>query len=81
LGRFIGPQEVKIKQRQSALARRFNAGNLPIRRTPVSKTLYAFLEFEPTDVAAANHAFIVDDVAADDFGHHGQIEGADFRIY
>src|SRR5580700_11406148 len=40
----------------------------------------AFLEFEPTDIAAADHALIVDDVAADDFGHHGQIEVADFRI-
>src|SRR5580700_9086103 len=45
-----------------------------------SNTLSASLEFEPTDVAAADHALIVDDVAADDFGHHGQIEVTDFRI-
>ena len=40
----------------------------------------AFFEFEAADMAAPDHAFIVNYVAADDFGHHGQIEVADFRI-
>ncbi len=31
-------------------------------------------------MAAPYHAFIVNYVAADNFGHHGQIEVADFRI-
>ena len=42
--------------------------------------LAAFLEFESTDIAAADHALIVDNVAADDFGHQGEVEVADFRI-
>jgi hypothetical protein len=31
-------------------------------------------------MAAADHALIVDYVAADDLGHHGQIEVTDFRV-
>ena len=31
-------------------------------------------------MAAPYHAFVVNYVAADNFGHHGQIEVADFRI-
>lgn len=42
--------------------------------------LAAFLEFELADMAAAYHAFIMNYIAADGFGHHGQIEVADFWI-
>ena len=42
--------------------------------------LSAFFEFESADMAAPYHAFIVNYVTADNFGHHGQIEVADFRI-
>ena len=31
-------------------------------------------------MAAPDHAFIMNYIATDDFGHHGQIEVADFRI-
>jgi len=31
-------------------------------------------------MAAADHTLIMDDVAPDDLGHHGEIEVADFRI-
>lgn len=44
------------------------------------RRLGAFLEFEATDIAAADHALIVNYVAAADLGHHGQIEVADLRI-
>ena len=46
----------------------------------VSPSLSAFFEFESADMAAPYHAFIVNYVAADDFGHHGKIEVADFRM-
>jgi hypothetical protein len=39
-----------------------------------------FLEFEATNIAAADHALIVDYIAANDCGHQGEIEVADFRI-
>ena len=39
-----------------------------------------FFEFEAADMAAPDHAFIVNYIASDDFGHHRQIEIADFRI-
>jgi|ERR1700692_1341898 2-methylaconitate cis-trans-isomerase PrpF len=35
------------------------------------RRLGAFLEFEATDIAVADHALIVNYVAADDLGHHG----------
>ncbi len=44
------------------------------------RRLGAFLEFEPTNIATADHALIVDCVSADDFGHKGEIEVADFPI-
>jgi hypothetical protein len=46
----------------------------------LSARLNAILEFEPADLASANHTLIVDYVAADDFGHQSEIEEADFRI-
>jgi len=38
------------------------------------RRLGAFLEFEPTNIATADHALIVDCVSADDFGHQGEIK-------
>jgi hypothetical protein len=46
----------------------------------LARYLSSFFEFEPADMAAPDHAFIVIYIAADDFGQHGQIEVADFRI-
>jgi hypothetical protein len=57
--------------------------NTPHRQAKIgdqASYLSADFEFESADVAAPYHAFIVNDVAADDFGHHGQIEVANFRI-
>jgi hypothetical protein len=42
--------------------------------------LFVLLEFKTANMAAADHALIVDYVAADDLGHHGQIEVTDFRV-
>jgi hypothetical protein len=46
----------------------------------LSARLNAILEFEPADLASANHTLVVDYVAADAFGHQSEIEEADFRI-
>jgi hypothetical protein len=47
---------------------------------PSQRRLGPFFEFEPTDIAATDHALIVDWISADDFRHQGEIEVADFRI-
>jgi ATP dependent DNA ligase domain len=57
-----------------------DSANIPQSRAQIASYLSAFFEFESADMAVPYHAFIVNYVAADDFGHHGQIEVADFRI-
>jgi hypothetical protein len=44
------------------------------------RRLGASLEFEATNIAAANHALVVDYIGAHEFGHQGKIEVANFRI-
>jgi hypothetical protein len=58
----------------------FFGGDYLETRRPLASWLSAFLEFEPADMAAADHTLIMDDVAPSDLGHHGEIEVADFRI-
>jgi hypothetical protein len=60
--------------RRSSTQSRFTSSASLFRR------LGEALEFEATNIAAADHAFIVDHIGAHEFGHQGQIEVANFRI-